>query len=124
MYKSQRLGFLTSRNGARLLTASCVAMLSTACSDPKAVQIFSAMAPDPSIAMGLTKSYAGEPKWDRELHAVWSGSSQTTVLDRSARAKSIIGIDTAIREYMQALGARAADSLVQSSTNVSDLKTG
>jgi hypothetical protein len=99
-------------------------MLSSACSDPKAVQTFSAMAPDSSIAAGLTESYAAEPTWDRDLHNVWNGPSQATVLDRSAQAKSIIGIDTSIREYMQALGALAADNVVQSSTNVDDLKTG
>jgi hypothetical protein len=104
--------------------ASCIAMLSAACSDPKGVQTFSAMATDPSIAAGLAKSYAAEPTWNRDLHAVWNGPSQTTVLDRNAQAKSIIGIDTAIREYMQALGALAADNVVQSSTNVNDLKTG
>ncbi len=114
--KSLRLKCLTSQRGTRLFTASCVAMLSAACSNPKAVQTFSAMAPDPSIAVGLTKSYAAEPIWDRDLHAVWNSPSQATVLDRSAQAKSIIGIDTAIREYMQALGALAADNVVQSTT--------
>jgi hypothetical protein len=72
----------------------------------------------------LTESYVAEPTWDRDLHAVWSGPSQAPVLDRSAQATSIIGIDTAIREYMKALGALAADNVVQSAANVNDLKTG
>jgi hypothetical protein len=122
--KLLRLRCLTIRNRKRLLTASCLAVLSAGCSDPTAVETFSAMAPDPSIAAGLTKSYAAEPTWDRDLHAVWNGPTQATVLDRSAQATTIIGIDTAIREYMKALGALAADSVVQSSTNVNDLKTG
>ncbi len=103
--------------------AVTLAMLA-GCSSPKAVQTFAAMAPDPAIAAGLAKSYAAEPAWNRQLHAVWAVPSSAPVTDRASQVQGIVGIDSAIRQYMQALGALAADGVVQAGTNVADVKTG
>jgi uncharacterized damage-inducible protein DinB len=82
-----------------------------ACTDPKAVQTFAGMAPDPSIAQGLTHIYVAEPEWRARLNqgtnVAPDPKAQAQTADRTAQAKAIVSIDTGIREYMKALGALA-----------------
>ncbi len=88
------------------------------------MQTFAAMAPDPAIAAGLARSYAAQPAWSRALNGVWAPGPVLPADDRAAQVQAIIGIDSAIRAYMQALGALAADAAVPSATSVAGLKTG
>lgn len=86
------------------------------------------MAPAPTLVQGLTQIYVAEPVWrsnvDRGTNVSPAPNAQAETTQRIVEAKGIIAIDTGIREYMQALGALAADTVVQSSSNVNDLKTG
>lgn len=112
----------------RRIVISGALLSCAACTDLKAVQTFAGMAPDPSIAQGLTRIYVAEPGWRARLNqgtnVAPDPNAQAQTADRTAQAKAIVSIDTGIREYMKALGALAADSVVQSSSNVNDLKTG
>lgn len=107
-----------------------VGLLATvaACSDPKAVQTFAGMAPDPSMAQNLTRIYLAEPVWrarlDQGTNVKPDLNAPPQPTQRTDQAKGIVSLDTGIREYMKALGALAADNVVQSSSNVGELKTG
>jgi hypothetical protein len=115
-------------NGKRLSVIVGILATCTACTDPKAVQTFAGMAPDPSLAQGLTRIYVAELGWRAQLNQGTNvkpdPNSQVLTTQRIDEAKGIVAIDTGIREYMKGLGALAADSVVQSSSNVNDLKTG
>lgn len=114
--------------GVRIIVVGGLLMTCAGCSDPKAVQTFAGMAPDPSIVQGLTQIYVAEPGWRARLNQGTNvppdSNAQAQATQRTEEAKGIVSIDTGIREYMKALGALATDSVVQSSSNVNDLKTG
>lgn len=123
-------GFVDHRRSLRIRVVVMGSLLVTcaACSDPKAVQTFAAMAPDPSMAQGLSHIYVTEPAWRAELNRGTNvrpdPDAQALTAQRTDQAKGIVSLDSGIREYMKALGALAADGVVQSSSNVSDLTTG
>jgi len=86
------------------------------------------MAPDPAIVQSLLTTYVSEPRWrstlDEGTDVTPAPDAVSLTTQRTEEAKGIVALDTGITEYMKALGALSADSVVQSSANVSDLKNG
>lgn len=121
-------GSFAVRNGKILLFVSGLAVACTGCTNPKAVQTFAGMAPDPSLAQGLTRIYTAQPAWrdavGRSINSKSFPKAPDKTAERTEQSKGIIALDTGIREYMKALGALAADSVVESSASVQDLTSG
>ena len=128
MKTSQCEGPFRPSNATKFITVIGLLMACTACTDPKAVQTFAAMAPDPAMVQGLTQIYVAELGWSDRLdlgqNVKPNAGTENGTAVRTDQAKGIVNIDTGIREYTKALGALAADSVVQSSSNVDDLTTG
>jgi hypothetical protein len=112
----------------RFLIASGLMLICSACADLSAVQNFSKMAPDPSAIQGLTKAYAQELDVREDVKLLGDNAPNPQLADedntRAQQAVAIQGLDTSIREYMQALGTLAGNDIVQSSSNVKDVTTG
>lgn len=112
----------------RFLIASGLMLICSACADLTAVQNFAKMAPDPSAIQGLTKAYALELDVREDVKLLGDNAPNLQLADadktRTQQAVAIQGLDTFIREYMQALGALAGNDIVQSSSNVKNVTTG
>jgi hypothetical protein len=119
---------VSSNRAPRTIAGAATLLLCTACADPKAVQSFAAMAPPEQTAQTLTTAYVTEPVWRENTKILTNDPPQPALSQllaiRSDQAKGFESTDTAIREYMQALGSLAADGVVQSTTHVKDLTSG
>ncbi len=112
----------------RLILAASLMLTCAACADLTAIQEFGKMAPDPATVQQLTKAYAHEPDTREDIKLLGNLTPNANLAEedrtRAQQAIAIQGLDTTLREYMQALGALAGGSIVQSSTSVKDVTTG
>jgi hypothetical protein len=105
-----------------------LALACTACADLTGIQTFAKMAPDPAAVQGLTRIYVQEPDLREDIKLLGDDPPNPDLAAqdklRAEQAVAIQGLDKALCEYMQALGALAAGDVVQSTSNVKGVTTG
>ena len=105
-----------------------LALACTACADLTGIQTFAKMAPDPAAVQGLTRIYVQEPDLREDIKLLGDDPPNPDLAAqnklRAEQAVAIQGLDKALCEYMQALGALAAGDIIQSTSNVKDVTTG
>lgn len=98
------------------------------CADTTAILSFAKMAPDPTAIQSLGNAYAQELDRREEIKLLGDDAPVVDLESKDKlRASQVIGIteiDKAIREYVQALGALASGSIVQSTASVTNVTTG
>jgi hypothetical protein len=112
----------------RLFIVAGLLLACTACADLTGIQAFAKMAPDPTAIQGLTRIYVQEPDLREDIKLLGDDAPNPNLAEedksRAQQAVAIQGLNTALCEYMQALGALAGSDVVQSSSNLKEVTTG